>query len=86
MKYCRMLGDMTLVYKILCGDNQSLCNLLKINDSRTRGHNFNLYKPLVSIRVINNWNSFPYEVVYAGSLDSFKSKLDSTWKDKVYVS
>ena len=85
MRYHRMWGDMMLVYKILFGDNQCLPNLFTINESRTRGHNFKLYKPLVqatihnyifSIRVINNWNSLPYKVVNVVSLDSFKSKLD----------
>ena len=65
-----------------------------INESRTRGYNFKLYKPLVqtiickhffSIRVINNWSSLPYEIVNAVSVDSFKSKLDNTWEDKIYV-
>ena len=27
MRHCRMRGDMILVYKILCGGNQFLCNL-----------------------------------------------------------
>ena len=94
MKYRRMQGDLILVYKILRGGNQSLRDLFMINESRTRGHNFKLYKPLVqttihkhffSIRVINNWNSLPYEVVNAVSLDSVKSKLDNAWEDKIYV-
>ena len=89
-----MRGDMILVYKILRGGNQSLRDLFMISESRTRGHNFKLYKPLVqttirkhffSIRVINNWSSLPYEVVNAVSLDSFKSKLDNAWEDKIYV-
>ena len=92
MKYRRMRGDLILVYKILRGDNQSLRDLFMISESRTRGHNFKLYKPLVqttirkhffSIRVINNWNNLPYEVVNAVSLDSFKSKLDNAWEDKI---
>ena len=62
--------------------------------SSTRGHNFKLYKPHVqttlhkhyfSLSVINNWNSLPYEVVNTISLDSFKSKLNNTWEDKIYV-
>ena len=94
MRYRRMWGDMILVYKILRSDNQSSRDSFMINESRTRGHNFKLYKTLVettigkhffSIRVINNWNSLPYEVANAVSLDSFKSKLDNTWEDKIYV-
>ena len=41
-----MRGDMTLVYKIFHGDNQFLHDLFTINESKTRGHNFKLYKPL----------------------------------------
>ena len=83
-RYCRIRGDMILVYKILRGNNQSLRDLLMIIESRTRVHNFKLQKPFVqttirkhflSIRAINNWNSLPDEVVNAVSLDSFKSKL-----------
>ena len=94
MRYCRMRGDMILVYKILHGGNQSLRDLFIISESRTRGHNLKLYKPLVqtaickhffSIRVINNRNSVPYEVVNAVSLDSFKSNLDNAWENKIYV-
>ena len=94
MRYRRMRGDMILVYKILRGDNQSLRNLFMINEPGIRGRNFELYKPLAqttirkhffSIRAINNWNSLPYEVVNTVSLDSFKSKLDNAWEDKIYV-
>ena len=65
-----------------------------INESRTRGHNFKLFKPLVqtamhkyffNVSVINNWNSLPYDVVNVVSLESFKSKLDNAWEDKIYV-
>ena len=94
MRYHRMRGDMILVYKILRGDNQPLRDLLMIIQSRTGGHNFKLYKPLVQttirkhffgIRVINNSNSLPYKVVNAVSLNKFKSKLDNAWEDKKCV-
>ena len=94
MRYRIMRGDMILVYKILIGGNQSLRDMFMIDESRTRGYNFKVYKPLVqttickhffSIRAINNWTSLPYKVVKAVSLDSFKSKLDNAWEDKIYV-
>ena len=89
-----MQGDMIFVYKIICGDNQSLRDLFTINEPKTRGISFKLYKPLVqttirkhfySISVMNNWNSLPYKVVNAVSLDSFHSKLDNAWEDKKYM-
>ena len=51
MRYYRMRDDIKLVYKILHGDNQSLRDLFKINKSRTRSHNFKLYKPLVQTTI-----------------------------------
>ena len=64
------------------------------NNSVTRGYKFKLKKPIaknktrkyffVSIRVINDWNSFPTVVVNAVSLNSFKTKLDNIWSDKEY--
>ena len=89
-----MQGDMIFVYKIIRGDNQSLRDLFTINEPKTRGISFKLYKPLVqttirkhfySIRVMNNWNSLPYKVVNAVSLDSFHSKSDNAWEDKKYM-
>lgn len=68
--------------------------MFKINESRTKGHNFNFYKPLVqstirkdffSIKVVNNWNSLMDEVAYAVFLESFKSKFDNTWEDEIYM-
>ena len=91
MRYRRVRGDVILVYKVLRDGNQSIRDLFMINESRTRGHNFKLYIPLVktaickhffSIGVINNWSSLPQEVVNAVSLDSFKSKLDTDWEDE----
>ena len=51
MRYHRMRDDIKLVYKILHGDNQSLRDLFKMNESRTRSHNFKLYKPLVQTTI-----------------------------------
>ena len=94
MRYRRILGDMILVHKSVSGNNQSLRGLLMINECRTRNHNSKLYKPLgqtiirkqfLSERGINKWNSLPYEFVNVFSLDSFKSKLDDAWEDKIHV-
>ena len=89
MKYRRMRDDMILEYKTHHSDNQYLYDLFTINESKTRGYNFKIYKRVVQttrqnhrlrIRVINKWNNLPYEVVNAVSLDSFKSRLDHTWE------
>ena len=95
MKYRRMLGDMIMVYKVLNGYELSLEYLFAVdNNSITRGHNFKMKKvPLkttihqhfFSNRVVNNWNSFPFDVVNATSINSFKDKLDKCWENSMYV-
>ena len=94
MKYRRMRGDMILLYRILSDENSSLLNLFQFNDnSTTRGHNKKLKKSFVrsklrqhffSNRCVNNWNSLPYDVVNAISLNSFKIALDEFWISKWY--
>ena len=54
MSYRRMWGDMVLVYKIIRGDNQFVRDWFMMNESRTRVHNFKLYKPLVHT-IIRFW-------------------------------
>ena len=85
---------MILAHKSVSGNNQSLRDLLMINECRTRSHKSKLYKPLaqttirkqfLSQRGLNNWNSLPYEFVNVVSLDSFKSKLDDALEDKIHV-
>ena len=58
--------------------------------SRTRGHQWKLSKEQAksrvrrhcfSVRVINDWNALPAEVVLASSLNQFKSRLDTLWAD-----
>ena len=55
-------------------------------ESRTRGHCYKLIKPRCetsfrlrsfSQRVITDWNSLPYDVVTAQTLNSFKKRVDT---------
>ena len=95
MKYRRMRGDMIMVYKVLNGYEPSLEHLFEVdNNSITRGHNFKLKKPpfkttirqhFFNNRVVNNWNSLPFDVVNATSINSFKNKLDKCWENRMYV-
>ena len=57
-------------------------------ESSTRGHPFKIHKcPAVSrvrrssfaIRIVNDWNSLPTEVVCAPSVNAFKARLDVHW-------
>ena len=36
-------------------------------------------------RVVNNWNSLPFDVVITTSINSFKNKLDKCWGNKIYI-
>ena len=94
-----MCGDMILVCKILCGDNQSLHDLFMITNPGQEARTLNFTNHLFKLqyirkhffgyflvyffRVINNWNSLPYKVVNAVCLNSFKSKLHNAWEDKI---
>ena len=60
-------------------------------DSNRRGHRYKLFKPrveskvksnLFSIRVINDWNVLSDEVVSAGTINQFKSRLEVLWSQK----
>ena len=87
---------MIQTYKILHNIDDFDPNLLLKRDqsSRTRGHNLKLLKPTVrldsrkysfSVRVINDWNKLPSEVVMAESLNCFKNRLDKHWENQMYL-
>ena len=84
MKYCRMCGDMIMVYTVLNGCELSLEHLFAVdNNLITRGHNskFTLQNNNTSSffnnRVVNNWNNLPFDVVNATSINSF-TNVDKT--------
>ena len=37
-----------------------------------------------SVRAVNNWNKLDGQVVGAPTLNSFKNRLDTTWKKKMF--
>ena len=85
MKYCRMCGDMIMVYEILNGYDPSLEHLFAVdNNSITRLYNFKLKKPpfktimrqhFFNKHVVNNWNSLSFDVVNATPLTVLKISL-----------
>ena len=86
----KLRGDMIMVYKVLNGYEPSLEHLFEVdNNSITRGHNFKLKKPpfkttirqhFFNNRVVNNWNSLPFDVVNATSINSLKISLINVGK------
>ena len=65
----------------------------RISHAATRGHRYKLSVPrcrtelrrrFFSVRVVSVWNGLPGEVVGAGSLETFKAKLDEAVGDMFY--
>ena len=55
-----------------------------------RGHSLKLFKPrchktvrqnFFSLRVVNEWNKLPQDVVDAPTINTFKNRLDRHWHD-----
>ena len=83
---------MVQVFKIIRDiDNIDKNKLFTVTlDSRTRGHQYKLFKRqsrlnirknVFSNRVVDTWNSLLANVVQAPSLNSFKSRLYRHWSD-----
>ena len=83
----RKRGDLIETYKILNGmENLDYKSFSDLSNSRTRTNTRKLkkkghWRTLVrantfSIRVVNDWNSFPEEVVMAPTISTFKERLD----------
>lgn len=92
LNYRRCRNDMIQVYKILNQiDSIPVEKFFKVSEnSRTRGHKFKLVKGhnrtrhracTFSQRVINPWNCLPSSCVESTSINSFKSSLNTAWKD-----
>ena len=89
MQKRRDRGDVIQVYKIFHEiDKLPLNDILTLDQGGLRNNGLklkqeafktNLYKHHFTNRVVLAWNSLPSEVVSAGSLSSFKRKLDKHW-------
>ena len=90
--YRRKRGDLILVFKILNGiDDISPEKFFQFSDTTTRGHSKKLYKQrsnksirqnFFAIRVIDDWNSLPEDIISTKTVLQFKTKLDIYWRDK----
>ena len=91
LEHRRRRGDMIQVFKILKGidmlDPDQFFTMSA--ESTTRGHGLEMMKTfsrlgvrqnVFSQRVVNDWNSFPAEVVESPTLNTFKSRLDKFWQ------
>ena len=91
LEFRRLRGDMIETFKYIHGYyDTERPNFEKANTNQLRGHSLKLHKKhcrrkirsnFFANRVINTWNNLPEDVVTAPSINSFKSRLDSFWKD-----
>ena len=92
LQYRRERADMIQVYKILHGfDRIDPSMFFEMADlSRTRGHKYKIAKQRnrtsfrsnsFSSRVVDTWNALPEHVVDAQNINTFKSRLNSVWKN-----
>ena len=94
LTYRRKRTDILQVYRIINKiDNLDYKDFFIKNERDTRGHKWKFIKPTAisklrqntfSVRVINDWNSLPTEVVESPSLNSFKNALEKHWKNKSF--
>ena len=86
----RRRGDMIRTYQVIYADLSPQPDdfLTPATYSSTRGHKWKLRKEQArlrvrrdcfSVRVLNDWNALPTDVVQAESLNQFKWRLDAHW-------
>ena len=94
--YRRRRGDMISVYQILHGGMDVRPDIFFAPAAlrTTRGHPWKLEKPRAvsrsrrnafSVRVVNDWNTLPLQVVASETLAQFKSQLDTHWRHLAYT-
>ena len=91
LDYRRHRGDLITAYNLTRSKGP---NILQMNlSTRTRGHNYKLSKPtwnvrvrgdFFSYRVVNCWNSLPWDIVNADSVNIFKNSLDRHSGENIY--
>lgn len=95
LEHRRLRGDMIEVFKYLYGYYDVKQPQLHLATGRElRGHSLKLRKDrhnlsvranFFSHRVIDEWNNLTEEVVTAPTVNAFKSRLDSLWKNRPSV-
>ena len=95
LEYRRLRGDLIEMFKMTheIYDPLTLTSLFSFNNNITRSNNLKLNKPRINTknfqnfftnRIINVWNQLPMDIVSADSLNVFKNKIDSHFKEHIY--
>ena len=99
LSYRRLRGDLIEVYKIVHSlydpiTTKSLFTRVPENSKTRKTNSFNLtktrtnknpYKFFFTNRVNNIWNQLPNHIVSANSINIFKKKIDSHFRDIMYT-
>ena len=98
LEFRRFRGDLIDTYKITHSiyDKTSTKSLFTYSnqDSGLRGHNYKLekvrtnksaYRSFFTNRIVNVWNRLPEDIVNSPTLSTFKNKIDTHFKDKMFV-
>ena len=95
LQYRRKLMDMIMTYKIINGlVGIRFSDLFSYGYVTTRSNGYKLLKQSCSsnqrlhsfsLRVVNDWNSLPADVVSAPDVASFKKLLDKFWSNYHYI-
>ena len=87
----RLRGDLIETFKILTGrEHVNYSKFFELADvtSGLRGHSLKLFEPrchttvrqnFFSLRIVDEWNKLPQDVVEAPSTNTFKNRLDRHW-------
>ena len=93
LSHRRRRGDMIQMFKIMSGEDGLMKDVFSMQEAATRGHACKVKKGKAtkaarincfSNRVVDDWNDLPAEIVTAKTVESFKSKLDEFWEEKMY--
>ena len=96
LRYRRPRGDMIETYKLLHDIYDPILPKLldPVEKSKTRGHRFKLPKKsaknnikghVFSHRIVNDRNSLPEDMVSAPSVNAFKNRFDSHWRNHPWL-
>ena len=92
LKYRRKRTDVLQVFRLIREiDKIDMKQFFTYNMNNTRGNGYKLNKPegglnvrdnTFSVRVIDDWNALPPEVVECETINAFKNALEKFWADK----
>jgi hypothetical protein len=89
LRHRRRRGDILQLYSLFRSEDETAMSYLNTNITHyTRGHNrklsvirpaTNIRKNTFFLRVANDWNSLPQNIINSKTMDSFKRALDKHW-------